>query len=147
MPRNSPGKISRAEMISRLSSCNSGSRSSHNSKKCTWFLCPSQTPQASPAGNSGYAARPISSVSLRRAATSGVSPRRTLPPGKFHSIRYDERTSSSARPTKIATSAPSCRGHRSRHQMRASGKPRRNAIRQAASRSVKRRACPKSDRD
>ena len=31
--------------------------------------------------------------------------------------------------------------------MRASGKPRRNAIRQAASRSVERRACPRSDRD
>src|SRR5215831_20705025 len=31
--------------------------------------------------------------------------------------------------------------------MRASGKPRRYAVRQAASRSVERRACPRSDMD
>jgi hypothetical protein len=67
-------------------------------KKCTRSLRPSQKPQASPAANSGYTpSRPISSAISRRAATSGVSPRRTVPPGKFHSIRYDERTSSNAR--------------------------------------------------
>jgi hypothetical protein len=57
MPRNSPGNISRAEMISRLSSCKSGSLSRRNSKKCTWSIRPSQMPQASPAGHSGYMPR------------------------------------------------------------------------------------------
>jgi len=76
MPRNSLGDISRAATISRLSTCNSGSRSSRNSKKCTLSRRPSQRPQASPTATSGYApASPISSASSRRAATSGVSPR------------------------------------------------------------------------
>ena len=74
MPRHSPGNISRAGMISRLSSCNSGSRSSRNSKKCTWSLRPSQIPQASPAGNSGYAARPISVKRRITPAREAVAP-------------------------------------------------------------------------
>jgi hypothetical protein len=32
-------------------------------------------------------------------AASGISPRRTPPPGKCHPARYEERTSSSAGPT------------------------------------------------
>ena len=56
-------------------------------------------------------------------------------------------TSSSAAPTWTATSAPSCRGRRSRHQRRARGKPRRNAIRQAASMSLEDRAGPRDDMD
>ena len=56
-------------------------------------LHPSQIPVASPAGSSRGATRPISSANSRRAAASGVSPRLTPPPGKFHSFRYEERTS------------------------------------------------------
>src|SRR5215467_10561500 len=60
---------------------------------------PSHVPQVTPAGSSADAVRPTSSVSSRRAAVSGVSPRRTLPPGKCHPARYEVRTSKSAGPT------------------------------------------------
>ena len=48
-------------------------------------------------------------------------------------------------PTWMATSAPSCRRRRSRHQIRAKGKPTRNDICHAISTSVGGLACPMSD--
>jgi len=74
-------------MISRLSSCSLGSSTNRSSKKCTRSRRPSLMPQAVPAGSSADAARPISSASSRRAAASGISPRRMPPPGKCHSTR------------------------------------------------------------
>src|SRR5437773_1174705 len=72
MPRNSLGDISRAPMISRLSSCNSGSRSSRSSKKCTLSLRPSQRPQASPTATS-VDQRGTSSLSkVRHVSTSTI---------------------------------------------------------------------------
>jgi len=45
-------------------------------------------PHVEPARRSADAVRPISSASSRRAASSGVSPRRTPPPGKCQPARY-----------------------------------------------------------
>ena len=132
---NSVGGMSRASMTSRLSSCNFGSSVSRSSKQYTRSRRPSRMPEMIPAGSSDEVMTPISSASSRRAAASGVSPRRTPPPGKCHPTRYEERTSNNAGPTYTATKVPSCRGHASRHQMRAIGKPRRKAVRQAKSRS------------
>ena len=74
---NSSAAISRAAMTSRLSSCSCGSSSNRSSKKCIRLRRPSHVPQVTPAGSSADAVRPISSASSRRAAASGVSPRRT----------------------------------------------------------------------
>ena len=133
-------------MTSRLSSCNFGSSVSRSSKQYTRSRRPSRMPEMIPAGSSDEVMTPISSASSRRAAASGVSPRRTPPPGKCHPTRYEERTSNNAGPTYTATKVPSCRGHASRHQMRAIGKPRRKAVRQAKSRreesKVRSTTCP-----
>jgi len=133
-------------MTSRLSSCNFGSSVSRSSKQYTRSRRPSQMPEMIPAGSSDEVMTPISSASSRRAAASGFSPRRTPPPGKCHPMRYEERTSNNAGPTYTATKVPSWRGHASRHQMRAIGKPRRKAVRQAKSRreesKVRSTTCP-----
>ena len=133
-------------MTSRLSSCNFGSSVSRSSKQYTRSRRPSRMPEMIPAGSSDEVMTPISSASSRRAAASGFSPRRTPPPGKCHPMRYEERTSNNAGPTYTATKVPSWRGHASRHQMRAIGKPRRKAVRQAKSRreesKVRSTTCP-----
>ena len=116
---------SRAPTISRLSMRKAGRLSMRQIKKCTRSRRPSNWPDTIRALTSAPADSPSSSISSRRAAPSGVSPGQTPPPGRFHSARYEERTSSTASPTQIATSAPSCEARRRRHHSRASGKPAR----------------------